>query len=100
QYPIVLTLPDGETYELEDADDRWTGDLARGATITGTAELTGVKPGETHRNEVTLHAEGSLTGDPVLTPDPEDPDTPGNPPTDEYNGRVPSYAIGDYVWLD
>ena len=90
QYPIVLTLQDGvSTFPLTSATATWNGVLGRGETITGRAQLTGVEPGETHRDEVTLNARGTLSGEPLVAP-----------PTDEYNGRVPTYALGDYVWID
>ena len=54
-------------------------------TVNGTVE---VAAGETHRDNVVINAEGVISGDPV---EDEDPTT--------YEA-APTYAIGDYVWID
>lgn len=54
-------------------------------TVNGTVQ---VAAGETHRDNAVVTADGVISGEPV---EDEDPTT--------YEGD-PTYAIGDYVWID
>jgi protocatechuate 3,4-dioxygenase beta subunit len=66
----------------------WSGPLAAGASVECTATLTGVEPGQSHRDVVTVTAQGRFTGTPVKA-------------TDEYRATsAPRVSVGDFVWVD
>ncbi len=97
QYPISCEIVDADPvveFTLG-ATERWNGLLPVDSTLLCETTLTGVKPGESHLNTVTLLAEGENTKKPV-----EDPENPGHPPNDPFNAKYKTYAIGDYVWID
>lgn len=90
---LVWTLPNGETIAAT-ADENgvltaaWDGPWAVGDTITGTATLTIAADEELHTNLASVDAVGAASGIPVEAEDP-------------YNAQPePTYAVGDYVWID
>ncbi|MCL2482344.1 MAG: carboxypeptidase regulatory-like domain-containing protein [Propionibacteriaceae bacterium] len=65
----------------------WDGPFAPGATITCAAEVSGMPVGSAHTDTASVTADGQYSG---VTKDSHD----------DWNGKVPSYAVGDYVWVD
>ncbi|MDR0285541.1 MAG: carboxypeptidase regulatory-like domain-containing protein [Propionibacteriaceae bacterium] len=65
----------------------WPGPFAAGASFTCTGTVPALASGDVEADTATAAGEGQYTGKPVT-----DDDT--------WRGEVPSYAVGDYVWLD
>ena len=108
QHDVVVTLTNAgnealENFTFEDTtesghDVAWNEDelagleelvLAPGESYTVNGVVQ-VDAGQTHRDNVVVDATGVISGDPV---DDEDPTTYHADPD-------PTYAIGDYVWVD
>ena len=68
---LTCSYPDGST-----GGPTWAGPLQPGAEVTCRATVSGVRPGETHVDVVTVAGVGTLTGLPAKG-------------TDTYTGRVP-----------
>lgn len=96
---LVWTLPDGETtIEAEDVDGvltaTWDGPWAPEQVITGVATLTLAEGEDLHTNVASVTAQGAASGQTVEDEDPYNATPPEPEPVD------PTYAVGDYVWID
>ncbi|MCL2316243.1 MAG: carboxypeptidase regulatory-like domain-containing protein, partial [Actinomycetia bacterium] len=78
---LSCTFPDATTGVT------WAGPFAVGASFTCTGTLPGVPLDGTHADTASVIGTGEFSGSPVDS-------------TDEWHAVVPSYAVGDYVWID
>ena len=86
---LSCVLPGMTTPTAASADGavHWAGPFAVGASFTCSGILPGMPVGAVHQDTATVNATGQFTGKPVHH-------------DDTWNGDVPSYAVGDYVWND
>ena len=95
---LVWTTPDGTELVAEDIDDvltaTWDGPWAVGEVITGVATLTLAEGEELHTNLASVTAGGAASGEIVEDEDPYNATPPEPEPVE------PTYAVGDYVWID
>ncbi|XBH22055.1 SdrD B-like domain-containing protein [Jonesiaceae bacterium BS-20] len=78
---LVCTFPDGTTGVT------WDGPFAPGGQFECVGTLPGLTLGDTHQDRASVTAQG-------LKSDIEVADQ------DDWNAKVKSYAVGDYVWID
>jgi len=84
----VPTSPTPTTIQANSAGVvHWNGPFAPSATITCAAEVSGMPVGSVHTDTATVTADGQYSGQTKTS-------------HDDWNGKVPSYAVGDYVWVD
>ena len=86
---LKCVFPDGTEGTADPADGRvhWAGPFAVGAKITCTGTLPGMPAGANHSDTVQTTGVGQFTG---VTVDDHD----------SWNAHVPTYAVGDRVWVD
>ncbi|QGH70117.1 SdrD B-like domain-containing protein [Pseudactinotalea sp. HY158] len=78
---LVCTFPD------ESTGTTWEGPFEPAAQFECTGTLPGLNAGETHSDTATVTAVGNTSEDEVTD-------------SDDWNGHVESYAVGDYTWID
>jgi hypothetical protein len=78
---LSCTFPDGSK------GTTWAGPFAVGAHFDCTGMLPGLAAGASHTDTASVTGTGQYSGKPVSD-------------SDKWNAKAPSYAVGDYVWVD